>query len=44
MKCIHDPLRTNDIAETYLENPVLVTPVRNMPGFTVISGRLPDPE
>ena len=29
-----DPLRAKYIAETYLENPVLVTDVRNMLGFT----------
>jgi purine-nucleoside phosphorylase len=29
-----DPLRAKYIAETYLENPVLVTGVRNMLGYT----------
>ena len=29
-----DPLRAKYIAETYLENPVLVTSVRNMFGYT----------
>ena len=29
-----DPLRAKYIAETYLENPVQVTSVRNMLGFT----------
>ncbi len=29
-----DPLRAKFIAETYLENPVCVTSVRNMLGFT----------
>ena len=28
-----DPLRAQYIAETYLENPVLVTSVRNMFGY-----------